>query len=350
MTEINNNIKIPDVESMIEMSKNIENEEKTMSVTLNLNDLPLRIVDIPSFGWMSCNGDIKEDDSYQQHRRKSRKSFTETGEYKALYDFFIAILNEAKIRELSCDDSCETRYYTFDPYFPKSYWYNKNNLDEFSDRSIKKDIGIKTKLDKYHANLILSIYYLLYSRFELTSDETIFESSYRNAVLVRDNTFELSQFYERLLMEYHFDIDPITSLVNDCLDIFLDVDGNILFKMFGDISLQYDIWLLTFSKHVKEVIIPDYREHKFLSIDELLSNYDESWFDRSVVNPNDTEVNEMLDDILNDITSMEIGGLRQRKKRDENEDEPLLTMPSTLRRNDEGIISSIIYSIFNYMR
>lgn len=263
----------------------------------NVSSFDTSHVKLTSYGWYGTNSSASTDCTLQQNRRRLRKTFASINSQDALFRFMKFLLNKAHERELMVDEDEEEKTFVFVPYFPNSYWYN-GKVDEFSSKSMEKKIGIRTKLDKYHANLILSVFYILYSNFELTTDETIFEKGYRDGVLMRDDNFELFKFFDKVLTKYPEDVDSLSSLVNGCLDIFnLFEDGTVRTSFFGDDDIQYQIWLLTYSNQVKEVRVTSSSNASFYTIGDLVNMYDDVWYSQL------SSENETSDSILNKLTN-----------------------------------------------
>lgn len=218
--------------------------------------------DINTLHWNVNSTPIFNQNLIQEQRRLLRKPLTDFSSRDTLYTFITSLLETAFEKELDLMDE-EYKYYIFDAYnyraaidLPK---------DTFSQLSRDKKIGIKTKLDIEEANIILSCLYLLYNRFKMTSDETIFEETYREGVLMQDKNFYLAEYYESLIT-YHIDyVGPISSLVSECLEL----------KPFPDRHLQFNIWKLTYSKQSKKVLVID--DTDFLSITDITDTYTIDW-------------------------------------------------------------------------
>lgn len=214
--------------------------------------------------WGYNSGKILNPQMDRYSRRKLRKPLTEMYCKETLYNFFMSLLYTALEFELEKNDETY-HYYAFDPY-NKSV---SDKLDKFSQLSYERKIGIKTKLSKESANILLSCYYVLYNNFELTSDEIIFEDLYREGVLMQDSNFELAKFYERITTKELEHFEPLKSLLAECLEL----------KVFPDRKLQFNTWKITYSKQIKEVKSEDENKLKdYKTIFELISYYDESWF------------------------------------------------------------------------
>lgn len=208
----------------------------------------------------NCNWNIKEKSIIlgtqipQNIRREKRTLLTESFDIETIYNFIRSMLEIALEREFQIQDK-SFDHYVFSPYNAKRKIYP---LDEFSDRSVKGEIGIKTKLDEKCANFLLSCYYIFYNGIStLTSDEIIFEEIYRNCVLMQDNNFDLAKYYENVV-DYHMNkFDMMTSVLSECLQL----------KTFGNKDLQFNVWMLTYSNQCNISNSND----DFININDLLS-------------------------------------------------------------------------------
>lgn len=203
----------------------------------------------------------------QDERRRKRVPLTEIADEETLFSFLRSLLTTALQREWEVEG--EEKLYVFDPYNPKSYL--NLSMDSFSTKSHSKEIGIRSKLDELSINVVLSCLYVLYSRFKKTSDEIIFEETYREGVLMQDSSFNLAKYYDKISTDQPANIGPLTSLMSECLDLV----------PFADRELQFDVWRLTYSKHTKKVVSSNLNSVTgFLSIEEILEQYSDDWFRR----------------------------------------------------------------------
>ena len=263
-----------------------------VSNTVNYDDGNLNFQNIPTYAWHSgTKGSFRSDNDDTTTRRGKRVPLTELYNPKTIYKFVIEMLQKAWESELlDCDDDVPYSFYVFDPYYPKSY--NCSGIDEFSKKSMEKKIGIRTKLNIYNANFILSCYYLLYSNFELTSEELIFESSYRSGVLMSDSSFELAKFMYKLAIDYPQCLAGVESLVSSSLDLNIS----------PDIDSQYSVWMLTFSKQTKKLVTPNSSEglDDFLTIEDLCNRYSRDWLE-NLLNP--PVEKSLIDSITSNLSS-----------------------------------------------
>lgn len=201
----------------------------------------------------------------QDERRRKRLPLTEIADENVIFLFLRSLLFTALENEWNTEG--DESFYVYHPYNPRSYL--NLSMDDFSEKSFSKKIGIRSKLDIQSVNIILSCFYVLYSRFKKTSDEIIFEETYRECVLMQDSSFELAKYYDRVSTEHPEKICTLSSLMSQCLDLV----------PFPDRKLQFDVWKLTYSGHSKKVVINESSDTSgFLTIEELLSKYDEEWF------------------------------------------------------------------------
>lgn len=251
-------------DEVVKLKSEIEqNEEMISNLTKEQNELDNDIIRLfedtkpTDFQWAGSAGLISSDCTFQIDRRRKRESLFVKYSLDQLYDFMNRMLNCAWEHEL-LSESQDIKYYVFDPYLPKAYHISEK-MDTFSKFSSEKRMGIKTNLSIDHANFILSCYYLIYSSFDKTSDETIFEEEYRNSVLMRDPNSSFSKYFDFIIENIPENIDGITSMLNAYLDL----------SYRGEDSVQYNCWLLTMSKQTKQVNVQD-DESGFISLFELM--------------------------------------------------------------------------------
>ena len=205
-----------------------------VEVSLSLNDTVFNNREFVNCDWNINRGDFVDTSMNQDMRRSKRKLLTELYCPMTIYNFLLSMLIEAIEREVEIDD--EYKYYIFSPYNKKIGY----PLDDFSCAGL----CLKTKLGIKEANFIMSIYYILYTGLDkITSDETIFESLYRECVLLQDSNFELSLYYQGIVNEILNKMEMLTSVMSDCFDL----------KCFPDKALQFNIWLLTYNNTVELV-------------------------------------------------------------------------------------------------
>lgn len=223
----------------------------------------------------------------QYERRKLRTPLTDKSCEVTLHKFIMSLLMTALEREIETEG--EYFFYVFKPY-------KTDNTDEFSSKSINKKIGIRTKLDKESANIILTCYYVLFNNFKKTSDEIIFEDIYREGVLMQDNSFELAKYYDRVATNHPEMIGPLTSIMSECLEL----------KPFADPSLQFDIWKITFSKQCKKVIpkVADEEHEDFLTLEELIAKYNDEWLSLLLAGEFDNTATKVVKKITNAVNSV----------------------------------------------
>ena len=205
-----------------------------VEVSLSLNDTVFNNREFVICDWNINRGDFVDTSMNQDMRRSKRKLLTELYCPMTIYNFLLSMLIEAIEREVEIDD--EYKYYIFSPYNKKIGY----PLDDFSCAGL----CLKTKLGIKEANFIMSIYYILYTGLDkITSDETIFESLYRECVLLQDSNFELSLYYQGIVNENLNKMEMLTSVMSECFDL----------KCFPDKALQFNIWLLTYNNTVELV-------------------------------------------------------------------------------------------------
>lgn len=208
-------------------------------------------------------------------RRQKRTPLTSQTDMYCLYRFLMTLLETAMNMEFDLPEDSEMKYYVFKPYNSSLLL----SFDKFSLLSSKREIGIKTKLNKEAANVILSIYYVLFMRFKLTSDEIIFEDLYRECVLGQDSNFDLAQFNKRITEpENLVYFQAMRSMMQECLSLVP--------MPFEQRVLQFNAWTICYSNQTTQVKSksPD-RFDKFMSPIDLMSAYDITWY-RNLPNPN----------------------------------------------------------------
>lgn len=253
------------IEGEVSGKYKIINQDNDKLIVYNSNTDDIEIISHDDFifagnEFANCNWNVKEKSIIlgtqipQNVRRQKRTLLTEIFDIETIYNFIKSMLEIAVEREFQVDNN-SFDYYVFSPYNAKRKEYD---LDEFSDRSVKSEIGIKTKLDEKCANFLLSCYYIFYNGIStLTSDEIIFEEIYRNCVLMQDDNFDLAKYYENVI-NYHMNkFDMMTSVLSECLQL----------KTFGNKDLQFNIWMLTYSNQCKLSNSND----NFITINDLLS-------------------------------------------------------------------------------
>lgn len=248
-------ITLPDISNL-----NI-NENKSSSTVVYHHKI-LGDLDLPSCEWGYNSGKILNPQCDQLNRRRMRKPLTVQYDRETLYSFIISLLTTALELELNETDS-DVHYYSFNPYYT-------NNMDEFAKKSYNREIGIKTSLKQEYANIILTCYYVLYNNFkQTTSDEIIFEDLYREGVLMQDDNFTLAKFYEELITKNFEVFESVKSLVAECLEL----------KPFPNRTIQFNIWVLTYSNQTQEVKSKDSnRLSGFISIFDLIEQFNDTWF------------------------------------------------------------------------
>ncbi len=263
---------------------------------------------IPSYTWHEGRrGKFSDDNSDSYTRRSKRVAISSVYDPKTIYNFMMEMLQKAwEIELTTTDPEAEYSYYVFSPYY-------RDRQDEFSKKSLQKKIGIKTKLDIVHANFILYIYYLLYSEFAKTSDETIFEESYITGILCSDSNFELAKFLEAVALKKAHQLDGISSLIHSMLSLNLQS---------SNLDVQYQVWLMTYNRQSKKLITPssDQDVKEFLSIEEICYKYSPGWFsDKFDPKPTLKEkaieavstVGEAIDSVIQQIDSTITSGVRK---------------------------------------
>ena len=228
----------------------------------------------------------------QYERRKQRISLTKIIDENVLFLFLRSLLLTALENELNNTE--EENFYVYNPYNQISNLNLNLSMDDFSSKSHLKKIGIRTKLDIHSVNIILSCFYVLYSQFKKTSDEIIFEETYRKDVLMQDSSFELSKYYDRVKTNYPEMISKLTSFTNQCLDLI----------PFSDRQLQFDVWKLTYNNHSKKITINEtFDTSEFLTIEGLLSKYDEVWFAKHQSGELDVSIAKSVTKVIEDASN-----------------------------------------------
>ena len=230
--------------------------------------------------WNNSNEKFFNPYMNRYERCRLREPLTDKYCHKTLHLFLRSLLMTALEREWMTEDE-NWNYYCFKAYNTSSGNYGGYEVDLFSDLSSKKSIGIKTKLDERSANVILSCLYVLYSKFELTSDEIIFESNYREGVLMQDSNFELAKYYDRITNDHRDMLIPLTSILTENFQL-IPLENN---------TLQFDIWKLTYSNQTKKVVPTNVGNNtsSFMTIEEILSKYDDEWLNNCI---NKTSITE----------------------------------------------------------
>jgi len=266
-----------DLQEAIKISLNKEDLSKKENIDevnyIDFSEEGINFTGVANYNWFPGKKESFKKDSFDSNsRRNNRKSLLDSYDKRTMYHFLFEMLQKSwEMELLEFDDESPEFFYVFDPYYPKSYGYTPYKLDDFSKKSLDKKIGIRTKLDIYNANLILSIYYLLYSNFKQTSDEIIFEETYRSGVLMSDSNFNLAKFLHKIADEHPQKLDGIVSLIH----------SNLTLNCMPDIETQYKAWLLTFSKQVKKLSTPTSSQNLdgFLKISDICSKYDQEWLE-----------------------------------------------------------------------
>jgi hypothetical protein len=251
--------------------------ENGLLSNIQVHDDILGNLDLAHCDWGYKEGKIFNPQTDRYSRRGMRKPLTDVACPETLYSFIMCLLNTALELELELPDDQDERYFAFDPYNKNSY--GREIVDEFSTKSFERKIGIKTRLRKEAANVILTCYYVLYNNFKMTTDEIVFEDLYREGVLMQDDNFDLAKFYERISTGDLSQFEPLKCLMAECLEL----------KPFPDRIVQFNAWTLTYSKQSKEVTSNNPTKLTgYLSIFDLIAKYDHEWF-VSVVYPKPIE-------------------------------------------------------------
>lgn len=256
------------VEENIELDENgnlLESENGLLS-SIKFHDAILGNLDLAQCDWGYKEGKILNPSIDRNSRRRMRKPLTEVSCPETLYSFVLSLLNTALELELEVPEDKEERFFAFDPYNKSAY--GGGSCDDFSQRSYDRKIGIRTRLNKEAANVILTCYYILYNNFKQTTDEIIFEDVYREGVLMQDSNFDLAKFYERITTKDLGSFEPLRSLMAECLEL----------KPFPDRLVQFNAWTLTYSQQTKEVTSSNPAKFaEYLTIFDLISKYDREW-------------------------------------------------------------------------
>lgn len=253
---------------------------------LTIKDSILGEMNLANCDWGHKEGKIYKPNLYRNERRLMREPLTKQVDIHCLYSFIRSLLQTAFDMELELSEDINEKYYVFNPYNKNVY----DKLDEFSKRSSKKEFGIKTRLNKEAANVILTCYYVLYMKFEQTSDEIIFEDLYRECVLMQDSNFDLAKFYDRITHSDNLkSFEALRSIMADCLSLIpMPQEQRIL---------QFNAWTICYSRQTTQVTSKNPNIfNSYLSIVDLLMNYDNEWFDKVIDNEKESHIK---DDITN---------------------------------------------------
>lgn len=331
------------------------NPETDLMEYIKFNDSIFGDKEFANCDWNTNNSPFFNPHISQAQRRKLRTPLTDKACEKTLHRFIISLLTTALERELEIEDNYS--YYVFNPYNARSG--NSFKLDDFSSKSVSKKIGIKTKLDKQSANIILTCYYVLYNKFKITSDEIIFEDTYREGVLMQDKNFDLATYYDKIATKNPEMIAPLTSIMSECLDL----------KPFPDPSLQFDVWKITYSHQTKKVVPKTDEEHpECLTIEEIIVKYNHEWL-MNLLNGDFDDITTKVVKNLSDSVSMVFSEIKEQFKpidissqihKDKLESEVLenqefkrmevATAPSTPRNEQNNVTEiSLIDSVINRM-
>lgn len=303
-----------------------DNEEDTIKV-ISYSDKELGELSFVDADWNHDDSKFFNPYMTRDQRRRLRKPLTDKYCQKTLYLFLRSLLMTALEREWMTEGE-DWNYYVFNPYNISTSSWGSYSIDKFSDLSSKKSIGIKTKLDERSANVILSCLYVLYNKFELTSDEVIFESNYREGVLMQDSTFELAKYYTRITDEHPDMLVPLTSILSENFQLVPSTDN----------SLQFDIWKLTYSNQTKKVIPSGVGNNKslFMTIEEILSEYDENWLNNSIKNDSSKQSSSIVTSALDTLSSIVYSANQPttKSKEEGSEEEKTPLMPKQEKRGE----------------
>lgn len=282
-----------DLEAAIRMSLDSNNEEEKKDDepdTIDIIDDVLGKFNIVNCDWGYNPEKIVDVSMSRDERRKMRTPLTDKNDEDCLWIAMNKLLETALDLEGRMPEDAPMKFYIFSPYNSS----NRSSMDEFSKRSYAREIGIKTKLNKEAANVILTIYYVFYMKFKKTSDEIIFEDLYRECVLAQDSNFDLAKFNERITTGENLKyFTGLRSLMQACLDL-TPVPEELR-------EIQFNAWTICFSKQTVQVKSDKPgRLEKYKSICDLMIDYDQSWL-YNIDNgaPIDTKPTKKLPAVMN---------------------------------------------------
>lgn len=282
-----------DLETAIRISLGFKNDDVDESEYSNvpdnliINDSVLGEMKLANCDWGHKDGKIYNPRMYRDDRRRLRKPLTEQVDIHCLYRFIMSLLDTAFNMELEMANDSEEKYYIFKPYNKQVNDY----VDSFSKRSYDREIGIKTCLNKEAANVILTCYYVLDMKFKQTTDEIIFEDIYRECVLMQDSNFDLAKFFDRITKGENLNsFEALRSIMAECLSLVpMPHDQRVL---------QFNAWTICYSKQTTQVTSNKVGKFdNFKSVIDLMTDYDNQWFDAVVNIPDMSMVNTIMDNI-----------------------------------------------------
>lgn len=259
-----------DLESAIRLSLGSSKEEEKKDEepdTIDIIDEVLGKFNIVNCDWGYNPDKIVDVYMSRDKRRQMRKPLTEKNDEFCLWRAMNTLLETALDLETRMPEDAPMKFYIFDPYNKRT----GGTMDEFSKRSNDRELGIKTKLNKEAANVILTIYYVFYMKFKQTTDEIIFEDLYRECVLAQDSNFDLAKFNHRITTGENLKyFTGLRSLMQACLDL-TPVPEELR-------EIQFNAWTICFSNQTIQVKSEKPgRFDTYKSICDLMTDYDRTW-------------------------------------------------------------------------